>query len=89
MDSSLIRPVCCLARRAACSTASDPSQVKRTLFIPSGASSQMRRAASSRVLFACRGLIVQSRSAWALMPATTFGCWWPMFVFTSWDEKSR
>src|SRR4051812_34956607 len=23
------------------------------------------------------------------MPATTFGCWWPMFTFTSWLEKSR
>ncbi len=53
-----------------------------------GASSQIRRAASLRMSFANEGAIVHSRPACSWIAATSFGCWWPMFTFTSWLAKS-
>ncbi len=47
------------------------------------------RAASERAAFAAVGAIVQSVAACSWIAATTRGCWWPMLVKTSWEEKSR
>src|SRR5690554_3880080 len=71
------------------SLASAPPLVKKTLLKPAGARSVMRLAASPRCRLTVDGAIVVSRSACSLMAETTAGCWWPMFTFTSWLEKSR
>jgi hypothetical protein len=76
------------ARRTAFSTASVPPLVKNTMSRSPGASSAIRRAASLRMSLATLGAIVHSRAACAWMAATSLGCWWPMFTFTSWLEKS-
>jgi hypothetical protein len=75
--------------RTACSTASAPPLVKNTCSSPSGEISAISRAASERASLACCGAIVQSFAAWSWIALTTRGCWWPMLVNTSWDEKSR
>ena len=76
--------------RMACSIASAPPLVKKTLAPASmGARSTISRAAWLRWSLACPGAIVHSRAAWPAMAATTFGCWWPMLVLTICDEKSR
>ena len=76
--------------RVAYSIASAPPLVKNT-FVPSPvrARSTIRWAARLRWSLAWTGAIVHSRPACSWMAATTFGCWWPMFVLTIWDEKSR
>src|SRR5690554_5732776 len=71
------------------SLASAPPLVKKTLLKPSGARSVMRLAASPRCRLTVDGAMVVSRSACSLIAATTAGCWWPMFTFTNWLEKSR
>ena len=53
------------------------------------ATSVMSRAASLRASLAWNGAMVHSRPACSWMAATSFGCWWPMFTFISWLEKSR
>jgi hypothetical protein len=65
------------------SFASAPPLVKNTFSKPAGASSESRVAASPRASLACCGAIVASFAAWAAIAAVTFGCWWPMLVFTS------
>ena len=74
--------------RIACSFASAPPFVKNTCSMPSGASSAMRRAASERASFTCCGAIVQMSAACSWIARTTAGCWWPMFVLTSCEERS-
>ena len=81
--------MCSRAIRIAFSFASAPPLVKNTFSMPSGASAASRAAASPRASFACCGAIVVSLAACAAIAAVTFGCWWPMLVFTSWLEKSR
>lgn len=51
--------------------------------------SAISRAASLRDSTAKPGAMVQSLAACSWIAATTLGCWWPMLVFTSWEEKSR
>ena len=75
--------------RMAFSVASAPPLVKNTMSRSPGASSAMSRAASLVASLAWIGATVHSLSAWALMAATSLGCWWPMLTLTSWLEKSR
>ena len=75
--------------RTAFSIASAPPLVKNTISRSPGASSVIRRAASDRSALANVGATVHSRPAASWMAATSLGCWWPMFMFTSCDEKSR
>jgi hypothetical protein len=89
MAMTLCRPVCRRARRTAFSVASAPPLVKNTLSRSPGARSASMRASSLRAALAWPGAIMHSTSACALMAATTRGCWWPMFMFTICDEKSR
>ncbi len=77
------------AMRIAFSVASAPPLVKNAMSMSPGASSATIAASSARLALACCGATVHSRSACSLMAATTFGCWWPMLVLTSCDEKSR
>jgi len=84
----LSRPVWPRASRTAFSTASVPPFVKNTMSRSPGASSAISRAASLRMSFAMNGAIVHNRAACSWMAATSFGCWWPMFTFTSWLAKS-
>ena len=81
--------MCRRAIRIAFSIASAPPLVKNTLFRLAGASSAIIRAASLRAAFACCGAIVARIPACSWIAAMTLGCWWPMFVLTSWLEKSR
>jgi hypothetical protein len=71
------------------SVASAPPFVKNTMSRSPGASSASSLASSERLSLAKTGAIVHSRSAWSLMAWTTFGCWWPIEVLTSWEAKSR
>ena len=71
------------------SFASAPPLVKKTLLNGRPAFSRMRLAASPRAMLAWPGAIVVRTSACSLIAAMTFGCWWPMFMLTSWLEKSR
>ena len=87
--STLVRPVCSRAIRMAFSLASAPPLVNKIFSSPSGASAASRVAASPRVSLACCGAMVHSFWAWAAIAAVTRGCWCPMLVFTSWEEKSR
>ena len=75
--------------RTACSLASAPPLVKKTFSKPSGAMPAISSAAWARCSLAKAGAIVQSLSACSLIAAITRGCWWPMLVKTSWEEKSR
>ena len=61
--------------RIAFSLASAPPLVKKTLFMPSGARSTMRFAASPRASLACWGATVASLAACAWIAAITLGCW--------------
>ena len=81
--STLSRPVCSRAIRIAFSFASAPPLVKNTFSIPAGASAASRLAASLLASLAYCGAMVVSFAACAAMAAVTFGCWWPMLVFTS------
>jgi hypothetical protein len=74
--------------RTACSLASAPPLVKKTLLSSPGVSSEMSRAASDRASLAFWGATVHSLAACSRMAATTLGCWWPMLVNTSCEEKS-
>ena len=85
----MCRPVWTLAIRIAFSVASAPPLVKKTLFSGPGASSAMSRAASPRLSLAKAGDTVHSVAACSWIAATSRGCWWPMFTFTSCEEKSR
>ena len=71
------------------SLASAPPLVKKTASRSSGARSAMSRAASLRAGLAWIGATVVSRSVCSWMAASSLGCWWPMFTFMSWLEKSR
>ena len=71
------------------SLASAPPAVKKTFSKPSGARCRISRAASARVAFACAGATVVSFDSCSVIPAMIVGCWWPMFVNTSCEEKSR
>ncbi len=71
------------------SFASAPPFVKKTAENGSPATSRIRSAARPRVRFACAGATVGSSAACSWIAATTFGCVCPMFVLTSWLEKSR
>ena len=75
--------------RIAFSLASAPPAVKKTFSKPSGARCRISRAASARVAFPWAGATVVSLDSCSVMPAMILGCWWPMFVNTSWPEKSR
>ena len=75
--------------RTAFSVASAPPLVKNTMLRSPPAASAMRRAASLRASLAWNGAMVHSRPACSWMAATNLGCWWPMFMFTNWLEKSR
>ena len=85
----MLRPVVRRAIRMAFSFASAPPLVKNTFAKGSPATSRMRSAASPLVRLACAGATVGSTAACCWIAATTFGCAWPMFVLTSWLEKSR
>jgi len=63
--------------------------VKNTFSKGAPACSRIFCAARPRARFACAGLIVGSVAACSWIAATTLGCRWPMFVFTSCEEKSR
>ena len=75
--------------RTAFSTASAPPLVKKILFRSPGVRSATSRAASERTSTAKPGAMVHIRAACSWIAATTLGCWWPMLVFTNWEEKSR
>ena len=60
--------------RIAFSLASAPPLVKKTMFMPSGATSAMTRAASERMSLAIARETVISRPACSWMAATSFGC---------------
>jgi hypothetical protein len=75
--------------RMAFSVASAPPLVKNTMSRSPGASSAIRRAASLVASLAKIGATEQSLSACSLIAAMSFGCWWPMFMLTSWLAKSR
>ncbi len=83
------RPVCSRARRMAFSFASAPPLVKKILSRSPGVRSAISRAASLRDSTAKPGAMVQSLAACSWIAATTLGCWCPMLVFTSCEEKSR
>ena len=84
------RPVWIRAMRTAFSIASAPPLVKKTWVNRSpGARSTMSRAASERAALACCGATVASSAACSWIAATTLGWPKPMFVKTSWPEKSR
>ena len=76
VESTLILPVCSRAIRVACSTASVPALVKKTLVKPSGAISMIKRAASLRTVVGVLGgdrahprrlLLDRSHDLWVLV----------------------
>ena len=85
----LCRPVYQRASLIAFSFASAPPFVKKDICRSPGVTSASSRASVERASVAIGGPIVHSFSACSLIAATTFGCWWPIETFTSWEAKSR
>jgi hypothetical protein len=75
--------------RMAFSLASAPPLVKNTMSRSPGARSAMRRAASLRAVVGVERRDGAQQVGCSWMAATSLGCWWPMFTFMSWLEKSR
>jgi hypothetical protein len=71
------------------SFASAPEFVKKDMQRSPGVTSASSRPSRDRDSDAIGGPIVHSLSACSLIAATIFGCWCPMFTFTSWEAKSR